>query len=342
MIQPQPDIFFVGVSWDSIPDAHRFSHNAMATVFEIIIIHKDTAYAQQAAWAAFDELDKLEQQLSRFVENSDISRINNLTANQSLQIGLAAFECLQLCASLYDQTNGAFDITIGSLMDCWLSEDKTLRTFSNDQLKQARHRTGLHLIKLDETEHTIRTLTSCVQIDLGGIGKGYAVDQMAKLLGDWSIDAALIHGGYSSVLALGRPHGTKGWHLTLSNPACRFAPTASFAKQNGGDSGGKQTLAHLYLQDRAVGGSGLEKGPHIIDPRKAQPVRGKRAAWACAPTAAAADALSTAFMVMSPSQIRKYCLSHPDTLAMVVAEGRDGKEKVWRYGLWEQNAILKK
>jgi thiamine biosynthesis lipoprotein len=117
----------------------------------------------------------------------------------------------------------------------------------------------------------------------------------------------------------------KGWPITLSNPANR-----------------KLTLAHLYLQDRAVGGSGLEKGPHIIDPRKAQPVRGKRAAWACAPTAAAADALSTAFMVMSPSQIRKYCLSHPDTLAMVVAEGRDGKEKVWRYGLWEQNAILKK
>jgi thiamine biosynthesis lipoprotein len=296
----------------------------MATAFEIIIIHKDACYAQRAAWAAFYELDKLEQQLSRFVENSDISRINNLAANQPLQIGPAAFECLQLCDSLYAQTNGAFDITIGSLMDCWLSEDKTTRTPSKEQLKQARQRTGLHLIKLDETKHTIRTLTSHVQIDLGGIGKGYAVDQMAKLLGDWSIDAALIHGGYSSVLALGRPHGTKGWHLTLSNPANR-----------------KLTLAHLYLQDRAVGGSGLEKGPHIIDPRKAQPVRGKRAAWACAPTAAAADALSTAFMVMPPDQIRKYCSNHPDTLAMVVAENRDGEEKIWRYGLWEQNSLFK-
>jgi FAD:protein FMN transferase len=328
MTYPQPDISFVGSSCDSIPDAHRFSHNAMATVFEIIIIHKDTAYAQQAAWAAFNELDKLEQQLSLFVENSDISRINNLTANQSLQIGLAAFECLQLCASLYAQTNGAFDITIGSLMDCWLSEDKTTRTPSKEQLKQARQRTGLHLIKLDETEHTVQLLTSHVQIDLGGIGKGYAVDQMAKLLGDWSIDAALIHGGYSSVLALGRPHGTKGWHLTLSNPANH-----------------NQTLAHLYLQDRAISGSGLQKGPHIIDPRTAQPAKGKRAAWACAPTAAAADALSTAFMVMSPSQIRKYCLSHPDTLAMVVAEGRAGeaqKDKILRYGLWEQNTLLKK
>jgi thiamine biosynthesis lipoprotein len=324
MTQPQPDISFVGSSCDSIPGARRFSHQAMATAFEVIIIHKDACYAQRAAWAAFDELDKLEQQLSRFVENSDISRINNLAANQPLQIGPAAFECLQLCDSLYAQTNGAFDITIGSLMDCWLSEDKTTRTPSKEQLKQARQRTGLHLIKLDETEHTVQLLTSHVQIDLGGIGKGYAIDQMARMLGDWGIDTVLINGGCSSVLALGRPHNTKGWHLTLSNPANR-----------------RQTLGHLYLQDRAISGSGLLKGPHIIDPRKARPVRSKKAAWACALTAAAADALSTAFMVMPPDQIRKYCSNHPDTLAMVVAENRDGEEKIWRYGLWEQNSLFK-
>lgn len=333
MTQPQlapkgSDISFVSSSWDSIPDAHCFSHNAMATAFEVIIIHKDARYAQQAAWAAFDELDRLEQQLSRFIENSDISRINNLSANQPLLVGLATFECLQLCASLYGQTNGAFDITIGSLMACWLSDDKTMRTPSEEQLKQARQRTGLHLIKLDEDEHTVQLLTSPVQIDLGGIGKGYAIDQMARLLSDWSIDTALIQGGCSSALALGRPHSTKGWHLTLSNPA-----------------NPKQTLAHLYLQDRAISGSGLQKGPHIIDPRMAQPAEGKRAAWACALAAATADALSTAFMVMAPNQIKQYCLSHPDTLAMVVAEDRAGevqKDRILRYGLWEQNVLLKK
>ena len=319
MTQSQPDINIVGSTLDSISGAYRFSHDGMATTFEVIIIHEDARYAQQAAWAAFDELDKLEQQLNRFVENSDISRISEKTANQPLQIGLATFECLQLCASLYAQTNGAFDVTIGSLMDCWLSEDKTMRTPSKQQLKQARQRTGLHLIKLNETEHTVQLLTSPVQIDLGGIGKGYAIDQMAKLLGDWSIDTALIQGGCSSVLALGRPKSTKGWHLTLSNPTNR-----------------KQTLAHLYLQDRAISGSGLQKGRHIIDPRTAQPAEGKGATWACAPTAATADALSTAFMVMSPDQIKKYCLSHPDTQAIVVAEDRAGemqKDEILSYGL---------
>jgi thiamine biosynthesis lipoprotein len=327
MTKSKPDINIVGSMLDSIPGAYRFSHDAMATAFEIIIIHKDATYAQQAAWAAFDELDRLEQQLSRFIENSDISRVNNLTANQPLQIGPAAFECLQLCVALYNQTDGAFDVTIGSLRDCWLSEDKTMRTPSKEQIKQARQRTGLHLIKLDEDEHTVQLLTSPLQIDLGGIGKGYAIDQMAKLLGDWSIDTALIQGGCSSVLALGKPNNTKGWHLTLSNPTNR-----------------KQTLAHLYLRDRAISGSGLQKGCHIIDPHTARPVEGKIAAWASAPAAVTTDALSTAFMVMSSDQIRQYCLSHPDILAMVVAKDRTGevqKEKILRCGLWEQNALLK-
>ncbi|MFA5238700.1 MAG: FAD:protein FMN transferase [Phycisphaerae bacterium] len=315
MTSPRPDVSFVSSSLDSIADAHLFSHNAMATVFEVIIVHGDSRYAQQAAWAAFDELDKLERRLSRFIENSDVSRINNLAAEQPLQLSLEAFECLQLCVSLYDQTGGAFDVTVGSLMGCWLDENKAVRCPSEEEINSVRQHTGLHLIELDEAGHTVRLLTSPVQIDLGGIGKGYAIDKMAELLNDWSIDIALINGGYSSVFALGKPMDTKGWHLTLSSP--------------------KQVLSHFYLQDSSVSGSGLLKGRHIIDPRTARPVDGKRSAWACAPTAAVADALSTAFMVMSPEQIREYCSNHSETLAMVATEDGKGREKILRYGLWE-------
>ena len=325
MTQPQRDINIVTSTPDSIPGSHRFSHEAMATTFEIFILNDDARYAQQAAWAAFDELDRLEAELSRFIENSDISRINNLTANQSLQIGPDAFECLQLCTQIYDETNGAFDITIGSLMDCWLNEDKTIRTPSKDELNQAHKRTGLHLIKLNETDHAVELLTDKLQIDLGGIGKGYAVDKMARLLEDWSIDTALIHSGYSSVLAVGAPSDTKGWPVTLSSPA-----------------GSKQTLAYLCLQDRAISGSGLQKGRHIIDPRTIRPVKGKSAAWACAPQAATADALSTAFIVVSPEQVNKYCLSHSDVLAMIVTGQRSAerqKEKILRFGPWKEFLI---
>jgi thiamine biosynthesis lipoprotein len=325
MTQSQPDINIVSGALDSISGAKQFSHEAMATTFEIFIVHPEARYAEQAACAAFDELDRLEAELSRFIENSDISRINNLAANQSVQVSLAAFECLQLCVSLYAETNGAFDITIGSLLDCWLGEDKTIRTPSNEQLSLARQRTGLHLIKLNQAQHTVQLLTDSVQIDLGGVGKGYVVDKMAGLLGDWSIDTALIHGGYSSVLAVGSPPQMEGWPVTLSNPNNR-----------------KQTLARICLWDLALSGSGLQKGQHIIDPRTSRPVEDKLAVWVCAPDAVTSDALSTAFMVMSLNQVKRYCASHPDVRAMVITKEQGEeiqKDKILHYGLWKELLI---
>lgn len=352
MTQSEPNNPVCNPDWDSIRIAehnkvplellggiHRFSHDAMATTFEIFIRYDEARYAEQAAWAAFEELDRLEAELSRFIENSDISRINNLSAGQSLRIGLAAFECLQLCTRMYAETNGAFDITIGTLMDCWVGQDKTIRCPSKDELKLARQCTGMHLITLDEAEHTVTKrqlgtspsstragLSRSVQIDLGGFGKGYAIDQMAKLLGEWSIDTALIHGGCSSVLALNAPPAIEGWPVTLSDPCNR-----------------RQTLARLYLQDHALSGSGLQQGQHIIDPRAAQPVQDKLAAWARAPCAAVADALSTAFMVMSPDEVRQYCLNHSDTLAMLVTDGRGtgAKSNVLHFGPWKDRELLK-
>ncbi len=307
---------------DIVPGAHRFSHEAMATVFEIVIVHEDGHYAHQAAWEAFRELERLEQELSRFIPNSDISRINNLTAGQPLTIGPAVFECLQLCARISAETSGAFDITVGSLLNCWLNEDRSTRMPSREELDAASQLTGMNLVQLDEAGHTVQLKAGPVHIDLGGFGKGYAVDRMAELLRDWSIDAALVHGGASSVLALGVPPGIEGWPLTVSSP---------------GDS--RQTLAHLSLRDRALSGSGLQKGQHIIDPRTAQPVEGSVAAWASAPTAATADALSTAFIVMDPEAVNRYCSDHPEVLAMVVHEGQGGGDqgdKILRYGPWEE------
>ena len=318
MAQSPQNANIVTATSDLISRAHRFSHDAMATTFELFILLEDAGYARQAAAAAFAELDRLEEELSRFIENSDISRINNLAANSPLQIGPAAFESLQICANISAQTNGAFDITIGSLLDCWLGRDKKIRKPSQQELDFARRHTGSTLLQLDRTNYTVQLSASYVKIDLGGFGKGYAVDRMADLMQDWSIETVLISSGGSSVFALGAPKGTKGWPVTLSNPQNR-----------------KQTLAHLHLENRAVSGSGLQKGRHIIDPRTTLPARRRPAAWSCAPDAATADALSTAFMVMSTDRIRQYCSTHPDTLAMLITEGQGTqKKRVLRFGQW--------
>jgi len=308
---------------DAAIDLHRFSHKAMATIYEIFIVQEDASYAQQAAYEAFFELDKLEQELSRFIENSDISRINNLPENQSVRIGLAAFECLECSAQIYKETDGAFDITMGPLLKCWLNKDKTVRIPSEKELEFARQHTGLNLLQLDENEHTVTVHASPLHVDLGGIGKGYAVDKLVELLRDWEIDSALIHGGASSVFALGAPPGTKGWPLTLSRP---LNP--------------KQTLMRLNLRDQALSGSGLQKGQHIIDPRSARPVQGNRAAWAWAANAATSDALSTAFMIMSPDEVEKYCSRNQDVLAMILTE-EEGREEagIQYFGSWDKFSV---
>ncbi|MCK4958616.1 MAG: FAD:protein FMN transferase, partial [Planctomycetes bacterium] len=228
--------------------AHRFCCDAMGTTFEVFIDHPDAKFARQSARAAFDELGRLEAQLSRFVDNSDISRINNLSAGQSTNVDMETFQCLELAAKLYRDTHGAFDITIGPLMKCWLNKDKTLRSPADEELNLARASIGTDLLKLDEAWYTVTVVKDGVQIDLGGIGKGFAVDRMALMLGQWNIDRAMIHGGTSSVLALAGqaapaepapPAGESGWPITLSDPSDQ-----------------KRTLARLDLQNHALSTSG--------------------------------------------------------------------------------------
>ena len=346
--QRQQETCFVRSDCGSFAGMKRFSHEAMATTFEIIIAHEDERYARQAATAAFDEVDRLETELSRYVENGDVARINSQPAGEPLLLGLDTFECLKISARMYAETHGVFDVTIGSVLRCWRKDDGTPRTPSADELELARQRTGMNLLRLDEAEHTVELSASPVLVDLGGVGKGFAVDRVAQLLREWSIENALVSGGYSSVLALetvarascpcyeqgqdrgeGGAHsknkgGTpspRGWPLSLSHPVDR-----------------SRILAKPHLRGAALSGSGVRKGGHIIDPRTGRPTSGKLAAWSGAPDAATADALSTAFMIMGTGEIERYCARHPETRAMVIIQQPDREaqtEKVLRFGSWE-------
>jgi len=321
----QTETQFVHSDWAAVPDVHRFSHQAMATTFEVLIQYEDRSYAQQAAKAAFDELDRIEAVLSRYLETSDVTQINHLPAERPLHIALDTLECLKISAETYAQTGGAFDVTVGLLVDCWRDKDKKPRTPSAEELQFARDHTGTDLILLDEPTCAVALLASPMRIDLGGVGKGHGVDRMAEMLRDWSIDRAMIHGGFSSVLALDAPHGTQGWPVTLSHPGDR-----------------SHTLARLQLAHVSVSGSGVEKGRHIIDPRTGQPVAGKLAAWSIAPDAARADALSTAFMVMTPDEAKEYCREHPTVRGLLILRenaATNQPERIVPVGAWRPEEL---
>jgi thiamine biosynthesis lipoprotein len=269
-----------------VPGARRFSHAAMATVFEVHCVHGDEPYAGQAAQAAFEVVDRLEAELSRFVANSDVSRVNALAAGQSARVSPSTMECLEIARRLYGRTGRAFDVSIGS---------------------------GLGRLDLDPDGFAVHARADGVRLDLGGIGKGYAVDRMAEVLEEWEVGHALVHGGFSSVLALEPPPDRDGWPLTLSSPG----------------PGSQEVLARVSARQLAFSASGTRKGAHILDPRTGRAVEG-RAAWAALARraeaeahgdagwpqavrspAAVAEGLSTAFMILPVEEIAELCRRGP-------------------------------
>ena len=287
----------------TIQDSHHFAHEAMATVFEIYITNDDERYARQGAQAAFAEVDRLELEMSRFISNSDISRLNDAVPGEIVDFGMDVFECLSRARDMYDKTSGAFDISVGALYSCWLNDDRTLRQPSDEELARACELTGLDHLKLSDEDFSAEVLTEGVQFDLGGIGKGYAAEKMAEILREWSLGQALVLAGASSVLSVSVPEGMTGWPIKLRHPGNR-----------------EDVLARFELTEGAISGSGKQKGQHIIDARSVEgvPVKGRLAAWAMAPDAVAADALSTAFMMLSAEEIDDYCLANPGTAAIIL------------------------
>jgi thiamine biosynthesis lipoprotein len=228
--------------------------------------------------------------LSRFRPTSDIWRLAQLRAGESLNVSLAVWDCLCLAKAVHAETEGAFDITVGPLMHLWRAEDGSLREPDPELLDKARGVVGSHRFDLDEDGFKVTVLADHMVFDLGALGKGYALDQAAVLLGDWGFADALLNAGDSTLLALGNAPGEQGWTITLADGAMA-----------------------LTLQEAAVSGSGFHvKGAHLMDPRSLRPLplRPQRS-FAQAPSAALSDALSTAFAVLDPEAIQALCARHP-------------------------------
>ncbi|MFM2176242.1 MAG: hypothetical protein RL015_340 [Verrucomicrobiota bacterium] len=272
----------------SVP-LHGFQREAMATSFEVIIAESaevDALYAAQAAEAVFEEILRLEDELSRFRQGSYIWQLNQLSAGQSLNVSLATWDCLSLAKTMFEESDGAFDITIGPLMHLWRTEDGSLREPDPERLALARASIGSQLFDLDETNLTVTLKADHMVFDLGAVGKGYALDQAASILDQWGVGNALLNAGDSTLLALGQPPGEDAWGVTLAD--------------------GAQAMT---LKDRALSGSGfMVKGAHIMNPRTLRPVAIQvQRSYALAPSAALSDALSTAFMVMEPTEVEALC-----------------------------------
>ncbi|HYW78847.1 MAG TPA: FAD:protein FMN transferase [Thermoguttaceae bacterium] len=296
----------------------RVTRPAMACEFEVRFSAGKYDRGTELALAALDLVETLEHQLSVFRESSEICRINDTAAQGPVEVEERLFTLLETTMQLHDETDGALDLTSGPLWEVWGFARREGAIPDEGQLAEARRRVGYDLVRLDPQHRTIHFQKPGVGLNLGSVGKGYALDRCAEVLVENGIDSFLIHGGGSSVLARGAPvtlgDGTPeqdqtGWEVGIVHP---LRP--------------ERRLAKLRLTNQALATSGswaqsfVHEGrrySHILDPRSGRPAEGVLSATVIAPTATLADALSTAFFVLGPDKAIEFCRDRPEIGAVL-------------------------
>jgi thiamine biosynthesis lipoprotein len=292
----------------------RVAQRAMATQFEVLLPF-GMPRAQDAAEDALAEIDRLEAQLTVYRETSEVSRLNRLAPLALVPVEERLFGLLQLAGRINTETEGAFDITAGALIKAWGFFRGPRRMPSDEERRQALEHVGMGHVRLDPERLAVRYLRAGVKINLGSIGKGFALDQAARLLADsWDLPSALLHGGQSSVYARGcEPGSRRGWPVGIRHPWDPDKRLAIVRLRDRALGTSAATFQHLEYEGRKLG--------HILDPRTGWPAEGMASASVVAPTAAEADALATAFFILGIDKARAYCASHPEIGAVLLAEG---------------------
>jgi thiamine biosynthesis lipoprotein len=298
----------------------RVHRRAMACRFEITLGGED-AGDLPAARRALDRIDAIEDQLTVFRDTSTVSHVNRRAAAAPVAIDRGLFDLLSLCRTLHHDTGGAFDITSTPLSRCWgylhpnaqspraggpgLRRQGRLPT--DAELDAARQVVGMSHVSIDEAAGSVRFDRDGVEINLGAVGKGWALDQIAYTLRVDGVRKALLSAGQSSIRALGDGDTGDTFYVSLKSPRL------------------ERPIAHVMLRDGALGTSGAgvqffevdgKRYGHVIDPRTGWPAAGALSVSVLTTSAATADALSTAFFVGGEDLARAYCATHPNVLVV--------------------------
>lgn len=342
----------------------EYSKRAMACQFEVLLNLHQYPQGAMAVGQAFDLIDTIEDQLTVYRDSSEVSLVNRTAYLERVEVHDRLYQILATSVELYNHTSGAFDITAAPLSELWGFVKRSGKIPNRDDIKTVLNSVGCDKIELDAEHKTVRFLHPQVKINLGGIGKGFALDQVQKMLLEMGIGDFVVHGGQSSVIAIGSDGMEQLPRCQITEKTRKvkqIEPGASPDKQEKKDlaeSNGSAAiqefdpqgwrvgishpilpqyrLAEIDLRNQALGTSGSarqgfyaggKRYGHIIDPRTGWPGNQYLSATVLAPSAALADALATAFFLMPPDQIANYCQRFPDTSALMIAVPHQSNEK---------------
>jgi len=279
---------------------------AMACRFEVTLASEDARHVEDARMA-LDEVDTIEAVLTWFRDTSELSRVNREAAARPVAVGPFLFALLGLCRELHALTGGAFDPASTALSRAWGFLDRRPRLPTDAAIAEARARSGMDKVVLDDARRSVRFTTPGVELSFGAVGKGWALDRVFASLVERGVRRALVSAGDSSQ----RAWGGEAWGLSLEPR--------------------RQELARLFLRDAALATSAAgeqhfeadgRRYGHVLDPRTGWPAEGVRSASVVASDASVADALSTAFLVAGPALAESVCAARPGTLALLVLKER--------------------
>jgi FAD:protein FMN transferase len=284
----------------------------MATRFEIVLHGNDARALRAAGEEALDEIDRIEAQLSLYRLGTEVDRLNREAHGRAVRVTPSLFHLLERARDLSRETGGAFDITIAPLVRCWGFMNGTGAMPETGAVEEARAKVGMHLVEFDAANFTIHFARAGVMLDLGAIGKGYAVDRAAELLRENGITSALIHGGTSTAFAIGRQPDGSRWKIAITPPDNdSSAPPLAVVE-----------LENESLSVSAVWGRSFKAGEktygHIIDPRTGAPADSARLSAVVWPSATESDALSTALLT-APGLFQQFITQRPAMRCLVVS-----------------------
>ena len=298
------------------PARYQEARRLMWTKFEIVAYGDDRARLAEAAEAAFEEIDRLDRQLSHYAETSDLSHINRNAARAPVIVEKELFDLLRLALDYSRMSDGAFDITVGPLMKAWGFFRGRGRVPGDDELKAAMASVGYRHVRLEARERTVQFDRDGVELDLGGLAKGYAVDRAAEILRRSGVTSALITSGTSSIGAVGAPPNQAAWRVEISDPLER-----------------SRQVGTLELKDQSVSTSGcgeknFELGGktycHIMDPRTGRPIEEVVSATVVTPRGVDAEAFSKIVMVLGVDKAKELLKARPDVRAILHVRRPDG------------------
>jgi thiamine biosynthesis lipoprotein len=288
------------------PPVHKTKY-IMGTVYEIAAYDDSPARATAAIDRAFAEIVHLDGALSNFKPESDLSRLNRDGHFHAVKVPADLYRVIEESLRYSRISGGKFDISVGPLVDLWKAALRGERMPTAEEPAKARACVGyekIHLIPPDLVEFE----STCLRIDAGSIGKGYAVDRAVEVLRANGIQNALIDAGQSSIYAMGAPPGKPAWEVHLRDPSGRVDPMVLLSENSVSTS--EQTPASLL---------GNATAGHIIDPENGRPLETKYAVSIVAKTATASDALATTLLLLGPEKGKAIVKQLPEAAAIWIS-----------------------